>query len=149
MVQIGVRAELEACQVTVRFSGCLSGKDGQWVGVEWDDASNGKHDGVLEGQRYFKCSRPGWRGSFIKLESFQKRAMLGCSLEEALRDRYSSAVRDQDVAQGQTSRQILTAGEKLLEVQLLEHERVQARQADLEHLERASLCGAQIAAVVS
>ncbi|KAK9831076.1 hypothetical protein WJX74_002445 [Apatococcus lobatus] len=147
MIRVGDRAELEGCRVTVRFSGSLSGKEGHWVGVEWDDVLKGKHEGKLEGQQYFSCSRPGPCGSFIKLESFQKRAVHGCSLEEALRDRYSSGVRDQDVAQGQSSRQILTAGDKLLAVQLLEHHRVQDRQADLQHLERASLSGANIATV--
>lgn len=147
-MKCGDRAELEGCRVTVRFSGQLSGKEGHWVGVEWEDASKGKHDGALEGQQYFTCSRPGPCGSFIKLESFQKRAVQGCSLQEALRDRYSSAVRDQDVAQGQSNRQILTAGEKVLAVQLLEHQRVQDRQADLQHLERATLIGASIATVV-
>lgn len=57
-------------------------------------------------------------------------------------------MRDQDVAQGQSNRQILTAGEKVLAVQLLEHQRVQERQADLQHLERATLIGASIASVV-
>lgn len=148
MVKCGDRAELEGCRVTVRFSGQLSGKDGHWVGVEWDDATKGKHDGALEGQQYFTCSRPGPCGSFIKLESFQKKALQGCSLQEALRDRYSSTVRDQDIAQGQSSRHILTAGEKSLAVQLLEHQRVQDRQADLQQLERATLIGAGVATVV-
>ena len=26
---------------------------GIWIGVEWDDPSRGKHDGVHEGHRYF------------------------------------------------------------------------------------------------
>lgn len=40
---------------TVRFIGEVDGFKGQWLGVEWDDDSRGKHDGCLEGKRYFSC----------------------------------------------------------------------------------------------
>lgn len=28
---------------------------GEWLGVEWDDPSRGKHSGTHEGIEYFKC----------------------------------------------------------------------------------------------
>ena len=40
---------------TVRWVGQVAGRSGTWIGVEWDDASRGKHDGTFEGQRYFTC----------------------------------------------------------------------------------------------
>lgn len=40
---------------TVRYSGPVKGKDGLWVGVEWDDPMRGKHDGTHGGVRYFDC----------------------------------------------------------------------------------------------
>lgn len=40
---------------TVRWRGEIEGLKGQWLGVEWDDPSRGKHDGVYAGNRYFTC----------------------------------------------------------------------------------------------
>ena len=41
---------------TVRYVGPVDGTSGEWVGVEWDDGSvRGKHDGVRDGRRYFRC----------------------------------------------------------------------------------------------
>lgn len=39
---------------TIRYIGTVKGK-GEWLGVEWDNASRGKHDGRVDGERYFKC----------------------------------------------------------------------------------------------
>ena len=148
MPLVGDRAAIEGGRLTVRFFGALNGKDGIWVGVEWDDPSRGKHDGSLDGQQYFSCCGSGPCGSFLKLEKYQQLASQGCSLGEALFERYSDTVRDEAVAVGRSSRTILTASEKPLAVQLLEHQKVQARQADLQRLERASLPAAGVAHVV-
>lgn len=41
---------------TVRYAGPVDGTNGDWLGVEWDDAeTRGKHDGVKDGKRYFHC----------------------------------------------------------------------------------------------
>lgn len=41
---------------TVRYVGPVDGTSGEWLGVEWDDAeARGKHDGVKDGRRYFRC----------------------------------------------------------------------------------------------
>ena len=40
---------------TVKYLGPLSGRDGSWVGVEWDDDAEGKNDGSYDGVRYFTC----------------------------------------------------------------------------------------------
>ena len=36
---------------TVRYVGEVAGTKGQWVGVEWDDESRGRHDGTHDGKR--------------------------------------------------------------------------------------------------
>ena len=57
-----------------------------WYGVEWDDATRGKHDGAVEKDskeiRYFTC--PAGAGSFVK----PKKVDRGSSLVEALRQKY-------------------------------------------------------------
>ncbi|KAF2154608.1 tubulin-specific chaperone E [Myriangium duriaei CBS 260.36] len=51
----GRRLSLKGEACTVRYVGEVNGKKGQWLGVEWDDPSRGKHDGNFEGRRYFSC----------------------------------------------------------------------------------------------
>ena len=52
---IGTRLRLGEHTGTLRFSGAVDGTTGTWLGVEWDDPSRGKHDGVKDGRRYFAC----------------------------------------------------------------------------------------------
>jgi hypothetical protein len=52
---IGQRLSLKSQTCTVRYVGQVADKQGQWLGVEWDDASRGKHDGTHGGVSYFKC----------------------------------------------------------------------------------------------
>lgn len=40
---------------TVRYVGKVEGTTGDWLGVEWDDPTRGKHSGEHNGVRYFKC----------------------------------------------------------------------------------------------
>lgn len=47
---------------TVMYKGRLNGKHGFWVGVKYDEPY-GRHDGCLDGQRYFETTRE--HGSFI------------------------------------------------------------------------------------
>ncbi|XP_025423831.1 tubulin-folding cofactor B-like [Sipha flava] len=47
---------------TVMYKGRLNGKHGYWVGVKYDKPY-GRHDGCLDGKRYFETSHK--HGSFI------------------------------------------------------------------------------------
>ncbi|KAH0542747.1 hypothetical protein FGG08_002886 [Glutinoglossum americanum] len=40
---------------TIHYIGSVEGTKGDWLGVEWDDPSRGKHDGTHGGKRYFQC----------------------------------------------------------------------------------------------
>ena len=48
---------------TVRFAGATHFSSGAWIGVELD-AVDGKHDGVVNGRRYFQCDAA--RGLFVR-----------------------------------------------------------------------------------
>ncbi|KAF8559741.1 L domain-like protein [Imleria badia] len=50
---------------TIKYIGQVTGTDGLWYGVEWDDPTRGRHDGVKDGKRYFNCRIPN-AGSFIR-----------------------------------------------------------------------------------
>ena len=52
---VGRRLSYAGALCTVRYHGPLSGTKGEWLGVEWDDPSRGKHNGQHEGQQIFQC----------------------------------------------------------------------------------------------
>jgi len=64
----------------IRFVGSVEskGKTANYVGVEWDLAGRGTHDGVLESHRYFTC--PLGQGSFIH----PQRVNVGIALTSAV-----------------------------------------------------------------
>ncbi|KAK0731288.1 hypothetical protein B0H67DRAFT_67329 [Lasiosphaeris hirsuta] len=65
--QIGQRRSYDGALCTVRYVGEVAGTAGSWLGVEWDDASRGKHDGQHKGVRYFSCkSKSPTAASFIR-----------------------------------------------------------------------------------
>lgn len=57
--------------------------NGLWIGVEWDDPHRGKHDGSINGVRYFQTAHP-TSGSMIRPEKAEKFQ----SLQDAVRERY-------------------------------------------------------------
>ena len=74
---------------TVRYVGPVATSKNAstaWVGVEWDDATRGKHDGAVEKDgvetRYFRC--PAGAGSFVKPSKLSR----GERFLSALKERY-------------------------------------------------------------
>ncbi|XP_059471102.1 tubulin-specific chaperone E-like [Neocloeon triangulifer] len=84
---VGRRVECDGHRGTVRYDGEIEGAGaGRWLGVEWDDPSRGKHDGVHQGRKYFdtKCALA---GSFVR----PHKVNLGRSCAEALLEQYESS----------------------------------------------------------
>jgi len=50
---LGARVKVGGEIATVRFRGEVPPTKGLWLGVEWDNPSRGKHDGLHNGVRYF------------------------------------------------------------------------------------------------
>lgn len=50
---IGQRLSYDSAPCTVRYIGPVAGTQNDWLGVEWDYPSRGKHDGAHKGVRYF------------------------------------------------------------------------------------------------
>jgi tubulin-specific chaperone E len=64
---VGQRLSYDGALSTVRYHGALPGTKGVWLGVEWDEAGRGKHDGTYQGRKYFHClSSEPTAGSFIR-----------------------------------------------------------------------------------
>ncbi|KAF9695870.1 hypothetical protein EKO04_006086 [Ascochyta lentis] len=66
-IYIGKRLSFDGQLCTVRFRGAVEGTKGEWLGVEWDDPTRGKHSGEHQGHKYFDClSKHAPAGSFIR-----------------------------------------------------------------------------------
>ncbi|KAJ4380494.1 hypothetical protein N0V86_003849 [Didymella sp. IMI 355093] len=66
-IYTGKRLSFDGQLCTVRFRGAVEGTKGEWLGVEWDDPTRGKHSGQHQGHRYFEClSTHATAGSFIR-----------------------------------------------------------------------------------
>jgi hypothetical protein len=52
---VGKRLSYAGDLCTVRYVGEVTGTRGEWLGVEWDDPSRGKHSGEAGGTKYFEC----------------------------------------------------------------------------------------------
>ncbi|KAF0974939.1 hypothetical protein FDP41_006044 [Naegleria fowleri] len=76
----------------VRYIGTLQDqpKTQLFVGVEWDYEVRGKHDGELNGVRYFKTSDGRKSASFIKLETFLRYSTLGVDFLDAVHAKYKN-----------------------------------------------------------
>jgi dynactin complex subunit len=74
---------------TVRYVGVVAGTEGEWVGVEYDCAGRGKHDGVHGGVRYFQCAAAGGPQAASFVRPHKLRA--GVTLLQALTAKYEQA----------------------------------------------------------
>lgn len=52
---VGQRLQIGSERATVRYIDTVDGQSGRWVGLEWDNEARGKHDGSVNGRRYFQC----------------------------------------------------------------------------------------------
>lgn len=135
--EINDRVRVGRHKATVRYVGPVNGQTGTWVGLEWDDASRGKHDGSVSGIQYFRCQHGQTAGSFVRAEKVQR----GVGLLEALRLRYTNqqaeaaALEAAEAAAGVRSRvSFLFVGE----------DQVTERQSKLDQLVRARLVDAMV-----
>ncbi|CAO3652307.1 unnamed protein product [Mucor hiemalis] len=85
-LQVGNRIQIGSDRATIKYIGSVKGTKGEWLGIEWDDAQRGKHDGVHQGERYFNC-RNKTSGSFIRYHP--EKVVTGVSFMTALKERYT------------------------------------------------------------
>jgi hypothetical protein len=84
--QIGQRirsSDAGAFKGTIRYIGPVSGQQGEWIGIEWDDSERGKHDGETGGVKYFTVKQAG-AGSFVRSHKIEA----GVAFVQALKARY-------------------------------------------------------------
>lgn len=52
---VGQRISFDSLLCTVRYVGPVASTQKEWLGVEWDDPTRGKHGGEHQGVKYFSC----------------------------------------------------------------------------------------------
>ncbi|KAI7552463.1 tubulin-specific chaperone [Hortaea werneckii] len=85
---VGKRLSLKGQLCTVRYNGPVADKQGEWLGVEWDDTTRGKHNGTHQGKCYFTCrSVSPTAASFLRPNQQWDKPR---SFLEALKEKYAS-----------------------------------------------------------
>ena len=142
--KLGCRVQIGDCRATVKYVGEVESQAGVWVGLEWDDAARGKHDGSTGGCHYFQCRQSG-AGSFMRQEKFTNQAVFGQNVLGSLKERYSDQSQPREVAPEAVTR---SGKRKGVEWQLVGADKVHAKLSELGALEKASLISSQVCAVV-
>lgn len=83
---VGKRICVDGFFGTVKFAGAVPPTKGGWLGVDWDDPTRGKHNGIKDGVQYFTCAHA-TSGSFVR----PQKVNFGKSICEAVKDRYTSS----------------------------------------------------------
>ncbi|XP_012522074.1 tubulin-specific chaperone E isoform X2 [Monomorium pharaonis] len=77
------RIECDGYRGTLKYVGPVGNTKGEWLGIDWDDSTRGKHNGTYEGVEYFQA-RHSTSGSFIR----PGKAKFGISCPQAIKMRY-------------------------------------------------------------
>ncbi|KAG8863150.1 hypothetical protein FRB96_009332 [Tulasnella sp. 330] len=123
---------------TIRYIGQVAGYSGQWLGVEWDNPTRGKHDGSKDNIRYFACKAGGNPASFIRPSAAN--LSYGRPFIEALIGKYVDATEDMKG----TEKVILGSSAGAIEVEAPRLASVRHRLANIERLRIVSLDGQEV-----
>lgn len=135
---IGSRIALGKWRGTIRFAGQVASTNGNWLGIEWDDAEKGKHDGVHNGKRYFSCQRGVNSGSFIRPNAAG--LSFGSSYLQAVKEKYigkDEATSSDGASQQHYSRKTLAD----VEIDVPNLEMIKKKNAMLDKLKMIGLGG--------
>ncbi|KAF8651434.1 hypothetical protein AX16_004735 [Volvariella volvacea WC 439] len=128
---LGTRINHNGFLGTVRYIGPVDNTSGIWAGVEWDDPTRGKHDGIKDNKRYFHCRVP-HAGSFIRPPANLAHSR---SFVEALESKYIEQPRASEAPEIV----VLGSSAGAIEVEAVRLDKVRQRLAKLERLREASL----------
>lgn len=135
-IHLNARVKIQGFYGTIKYVGSVENHPGIWVGVEWDDVSRGKHDGVVNNIRYFQTVHP-YSGSMVRVEKLGEFQ----TLEEAIIDRYYE--KDENVLDEyliKETRQFMQA--PLLEI--VGMDKIRKKQSNLDELKEVALVGAPV-----
>ncbi|KAF8476238.1 hypothetical protein BDZ91DRAFT_844867 [Kalaharituber pfeilii] len=133
---INQRLSYSTSLCTVRYIGTVDGTSGEWLGVEWDEPSRGKHSGEHAGKKYFDCIIPN-AGSFIRPTRAPDTPL---SFVQALRKKYIDTG-EEDAAKKSAERPIEWGGKVVQEIGF---EKIRQRLRKVKELKIVMLDGLQI-----
>lgn len=135
-------------RATVRYIGPVDGQAGEWIGLEWDDISRGKHNGTYEGKRYFECATDHPAGSFVRLAKLLEAASFGQTVATAAAERYSQQASEPADSSSQGELYVSTTSNRRVPILLVgaDSHPVLAQTADVR---LAALVDMQISQLVS
>ncbi|KAK2804166.1 hypothetical protein FQN50_006708 [Emmonsiellopsis sp. PD_5] len=145
-VTVGSRLAFEGALCTVRYVGEVQGTKGQWLGVEWDDLTRGKHSGEHQGVKYFQCkSNHPIAGSFVRPS---RQADQQLSFLQAANWKYVSELQHISAGQGDASptKPIEISGKVVEEVGF---EKIRKQLAELQELRIVLLDGMRVHGVLA
>ncbi|BCR82836.1 putative tubulin-specific chaperone [Aspergillus chevalieri] len=132
---------------TIRYVGQVEGTSGDWLGVEWDNPTRGKHSGEHNGVRYFTCrNKEATPGSFVRPSrpADKPRGFL-----EALREKYVSEFMEQKGSDGFDATYPLHYPVKFSSkvVEEVGFDKIRKKLAELQELKIVLLDGLRVAGV--
>jgi tubulin-specific chaperone E len=127
---IGKRLSYDGHRCTVRYIGHVKGTEGDWLGIEWDEPSRGKHSGEARSVKYFECLFPN-AGSFVRPSRPADRLR---TFMQAVRYKYAGSERELN----ELPKQIRISGKEVEEVGF---DKIKQKQAILGQLKRVFLDG--------
>ncbi|KAL1861731.1 hypothetical protein Daus18300_008700 [Diaporthe australafricana] len=136
--RVGQRLSYDGALCTIRYIGQVAGTSGEWLGVEWDDPSRGKHDGSHKDARYFEClSKSPKAASFVRptRTADQPRTFL-----QALHEKYAPGIAA-DQGQATYGKQIVISGKVAEEIGF---DKISKQQAQLSELKIVILDGLRV-----
>ncbi|MCJ1388618.1 hypothetical protein MMC18_001465 [Xylographa bjoerkii] len=140
---IGKRISLAGDLGTVRYVGNVVGTEHDWLGIEWDDPTRGKHNGVYNDHVYFQCLNPQPKAaSFIRsTRKFDKPV----GFMEAVHFKYAPALIEPTASLGTPTRPVEPISISGKVVEEIGFDKISERQAMLDEVQIAILDGARIA----
>lgn len=115
---------------TVKYIGRVEGYKGDWVGIDWDNDDDGKHDGSVNGVRYFQANAPK-SASFVRPHNLSP----GISLLHALQLRYATA----STREEEDEMYVLSASKQRVPIHLLGKDKIEDKLGRFEELTGASV----------
>ncbi|KAM7279303.1 hypothetical protein ACFE04_006437 [Oxalis oulophora] len=115
---------------TVKYVGPVEGYSGTWIGIDWDDPKEGKHDGSLNNIRYFDATSAN-SASFVRPHNLTT----GISFLQALRLRYLT----ESTKEEEDEMYVLSSTSKRVSVQLVGKQKIQDKVGRFDELTAASL----------
>ncbi|KAJ9477351.1 Protein PAC2 [Pseudozyma hubeiensis] len=140
-LDVGRRISLGPHKGTIRYRGLVPPSAGEWLGVEWDDPTRGKHDGTsADGTRHFHVRIPG-SGSFIRPTS--SKLSSGCSFLSALRNKYCPATEPSAAVEQSVGREQQYSRKNIadIEIETPNLDRIAIKSARLDRLKEVGLGG--------